>query len=81
MPNLVVNMTRKKHRGFQRLLRMENSFIIQALVPSSFCGHLTTIVSLRKARNIQGNVFVIIAICSKFIELVFEGAGVVWVFQ
>jgi hypothetical protein len=38
-------------------------------------------VSLRKARNIQGNVFVIIAICSKFIVLVFEGAGVVWVFQ
>jgi hypothetical protein len=37
-------------------------------------------VSLRKARNIQGNVFVIIAICSKFIVLVFEGAGVVWVF-
>jgi hypothetical protein len=38
-------------------------------------------VSLRKARNIQGNVFVIIAICSKFIVLVFEGAGVVWAFQ
>jgi hypothetical protein len=38
-------------------------------------------VSLRKARNIQGNVFVIIAICSKFIVLVFEGVGVVWVFQ
>jgi hypothetical protein len=34
-------------------------------------------VSLRKARNIQGNVFVIIAIFSKFIVLVFEGAGVV----
>ena len=38
-------------------------------------------VSLRKARNIQGNVFVIIAIFSKFIVLVFEGAGVVWAFQ
>jgi hypothetical protein len=38
-------------------------------------------VSLRKTRNIQGNVFVIIAICSKFIVLVFEGAGVVWAFQ
>jgi hypothetical protein len=38
-------------------------------------------VSLRKARNIQGNVFVIIAICSKFIVLVFEGTGVVWAFQ
>jgi hypothetical protein len=38
-------------------------------------------VSLREAHNIQGNVFVIIAICSKFIVLVFEGAGVVWAFQ
>ncbi len=38
-------------------------------------------VSLRKARNIQGNVFVIIAIYSKFIVFVFEGAGVVWAFQ
>jgi hypothetical protein len=38
-------------------------------------------VSLRKAHNIQGNIFVIIAICSKFIVLVFEGAGVVWAFQ
>jgi hypothetical protein len=38
-------------------------------------------VSLRKARNIQGNVFVIIAICSKFIVLVFEGVSVVWAFQ
>jgi hypothetical protein len=38
-------------------------------------------VSLRKAHNIQGNIFVIIAICSKFIVLVFKGVGVVWVFQ
>jgi hypothetical protein len=38
-------------------------------------------VSLREAHNIQGNVFVIIAICSKFIVLVFGGVGVVWVFQ
>jgi hypothetical protein len=39
------------------------------------------VVSLRKARNIQGNVFVITAICSKFIVLVFGGAGIVWAFQ
>jgi hypothetical protein len=38
-------------------------------------------VSLRKAHNIQGNVFVIIAICSKFIVFVFESVGVVWAFQ
>jgi len=30
------------------LLRSEKPFIIQAQVPSSFCGHLTTIVSTKK---------------------------------
>jgi hypothetical protein len=38
-------------------------------------------VDRKKARNIQGNVFVIIAISSKFMVLVFEGVGVVWVVQ